>query len=193
LDDPALVQAVSAVLTRDGCVVLPTDTVYGVAAQASSAAGVDRLQAAKGRGDAFPPPLLVADLDCVAALAFLPDAALALAQEFWPGALTLVLPLRPGARVASPGADGTVGVRVPDHAALRDLLRETGPLACSSANRHDHAPAVTVAQAWAELGESVALYVDGGPTPGPIPSTVVAFVGGEPKVLRAGRLEGRLG
>jgi tRNA threonylcarbamoyl adenosine modification protein (Sua5/YciO/YrdC/YwlC family) len=173
-------------LGADGLVVVPTDTVYGVAALASSAAGVDRLQAAKGRGDDFPPPVLVADTAAAEALAEFSPAARRLAAAFWPGALTLVLPLAPGAPVAIAGA--TVALRVPDHAGLRDLLRRTGPLACSSANRHDRPPATTVAEARAELGGAVALYCDGGPTPGPVPSTIVRCVGDEVTLLRAGRI-----
>jgi tRNA threonylcarbamoyl adenosine modification protein (Sua5/YciO/YrdC/YwlC family) len=181
-----MMASAAEVLRRGGLVVVPTDTVYGVAALAASAAAVDRLQAAKGRGDAYPPPILVADQAAAALLGVFTPAAEKLARAFWPGALTLVLALQPGAPVALAG-DGTVGLRVPDHAGLRDLLAEAGPLACSSANRHDRPPATSVDQARAELGEAVALYVDGGPAGG-VASTIVRCVGEDVAVLRVGRV-----
>jgi len=204
IDDPGANAAVAAVLARDECVVLPTDTVYGVAALASSRRGVERLQAAKGRGDDFPPPILIADLAQASALAEFGAPAQRLAEAFWPGALTLILPLRPGAVVALPGravagpptptgaavpgALDSVALRVPDHDCLRQLLRATGPLATSSANRHGRPPATTVGQAQAELGDRVSLYLDGGPTPGATPSTIVSFVG-ETRIIRQGLLD----
>ncbi|MDR1265081.1 MAG: threonylcarbamoyl-AMP synthase [Propionibacteriaceae bacterium] len=189
MGDDGLVEAVLAVLRRDDCVVLPTDTVYGLAALAGSARAVQRLQAAKGRGDDFPPPVLVADLAAVESWTGpLPPAAGRLAEAYWPGPLTLVLPLAPTAPPLArpPGAE--IAWRVPDHPELRQLLRATGPLATSSANRHGHPAATTVDQARRQLGRSVALYVDGGPTPGPTPSTVVALAPDGPRVLRPGRL-----
>ena len=190
IDEVGVGEAVLAVLRRDECVVVPTDTVYGIAALASSRRGVDRLQAAKGRGDDFPPPLLIADPTAVEAIAAsFPAPARRLVAAHWPGALTVIVPLNPDAGVALGPVD-SVALRVPDHEGLRRLLRQTGPLAVSSANRHGQPPATTVDQAVAELGRSVGLYVDGGPTPGSTPSTIVTFVG-PPRVLRLGRLDRR--
>jgi tRNA threonylcarbamoyl adenosine modification protein (Sua5/YciO/YrdC/YwlC family) len=188
LADPHLATLVGAELAADHCVVLPTDTVYGLAAQVNSRPAVERLQAIKGRGSQFPPPVLIADeADLLTLVTDLPAAAQRLADRFWPGALTLVLPRRPD-RALGLGAVPSLAIRLPDHSALRALLRQTGPLACSSANRHGQPAATTVAAAQAQLGDQVACYVDGGPTPGPTPSTIVSFLG-PPQVLRVGRID----
>jgi tRNA threonylcarbamoyl adenosine modification protein (Sua5/YciO/YrdC/YwlC family) len=179
--------AAAAALQAGELVVFPTDTVYGVAALASDAQAVVKLQEAKGRGADFPPPVLVADL--AAALELAPDfpaAALSLARAFWPGALTLIVPAG-GKAPQYAQALGTIALRVPAHDGLRGLLDRTGPLATSSANRHDGPPATTAAEAQAQLGAAVALYLDGGPTPGDTPSTIVSFAG-RPRIVRAGSL-----
>jgi tRNA threonylcarbamoyl adenosine modification protein (Sua5/YciO/YrdC/YwlC family) len=175
---------------RDGLlVVLPTDTVYGVAADAFAPEAVRRLLEAKGRGEDRPSPVLVADPSGLSELAGpLPGGAVALAQAFWPGALTLVVPVKAGLGIDLGQTDGTVAVRVPDNGVARDLLRRTGPLAVSSANLTGLPPATTVADAQQMLGDKVAVYLDGGPTPGPVPSTIVSLAGAEPVVLREGAI-----
>ena len=158
------------------CVVMPTDTVYGIAADAFDPRAVQRLLDAKGRGRDMPPPVLIADAEGLDEIAVdVPDGARALAEAFWPGALTLIVPARPRAGLDLGDTHGTIAVRVPDHDLARALLRCTGPLAVSSANTTGLAPATTVDQARAMLGDSVARYVDGGPTPGQTPSTILDF------------------
>lgn len=189
LTDPALASQAKLVLAGDGCIVLPTDTVYGIAANPFSAVAVERLQAAKGRGDAFPPPVLLADLaDVDDLVAVFPPAAQALAARWWPGALTLILA---AARrdVSLAATVGTVGLRLPDLEPLRALLRLTGPLAVSSANRHGQPAPSRVEQAIAQLGPAVGLYIDGGPTPGAQPSTVVDCTTVPVSIPRAGLID----
>jgi tRNA threonylcarbamoyl adenosine modification protein (Sua5/YciO/YrdC/YwlC family) len=188
IDDPGLGPAVQDVLRGGGCLVIPTDTVYGIAARADDPAAVARLQQAKGRHEAFPPPVLVGDAADAWLLVAPPSpAARRLAQVFWPGPLTLILPVGPHP-VSLSAITGTVGLRVPDHDATRALLRWTGPLAVSSANRHQGPPATTVDQALAQLGRAVQLYIDAGPTPGPAPSTVVDATGDDLVIRRPGLL-----
>ena len=176
-DDPTLWERAGRILDSGGCLVFPTDTVYGIAAQAADPLAVARLQAAKGRTDAFPPPVLVADADAAWELVRpVPAFAKRLAEAFWPGPLTLVLAT--DRRDLSLAATvGSLGLRVPGLDWLRRFLRWSGPLAASSANRHNLPPATTVAEAIDQLGDAVGLYIDGGPTPGPAPSTVVDCTG----------------
>jgi tRNA threonylcarbamoyl adenosine modification protein (Sua5/YciO/YrdC/YwlC family) len=185
IDDPALLGVVGEVLDRGECIVIPTDTVYGIAARGDSREGILRMQQVKGRSDAFPPPILVADTESAWGLARRAcDQVHLIGEHFWPGALTLILPTH---RYDLSLADrvGTLGLRVPDHPQLRNLLRTTGPLAVSSANWHDLPPATSVEEAIDQFGTNVSLYVDGGPAPGLTASTVVDCTG-EITVLRVG-------
>ncbi len=177
-----------------GLLILPTDTVYGIGALASDAAGVSRLLAAKGRDRRMPPPVLVADpAQAADAVARLPDAARALIGAFWPGALTLVLDARADLDWDLGESGGTVALRMPDHPLALELLRRTGPMAVTSANRTGLAPATDAAAALAAFPGRVVLaddaagphgadilLLDGGPTPGPVPSTIVSLAGGSP-------------
>ena len=178
-----------------GLLILPTDTVYGIGALASDAAGVSRLLAAKGRDRRMPPPVLVADpAQAADAVVRLPDAARALIGTFWPGALTLVLDARADLGWDLGESGGTVALRMPDHPLALELLRRTGPMAVTSANRTGLAPATDAAAALAAFPGRVALaddaaagphgadilLLDGGPTPGPVPSTIVSLAGGSP-------------
>ena len=188
--EPESWDAARRVLAAGQCVVVPTDTVYGIAADARNQAAVELLQTIKGRGDAFPPPLLVADVSEIWDLTdSAPDYAKRLAETWFPGPLTLILATS-RTDLSLAGVTGKLGVRVPDNVWLRDLMRSTGPLAVSSANRHDEPPATSVEAAVAQLGAQVALYVDGGTTPGPTPSTVVDCTGPEPVVRREGLISG---
>ena len=189
----ALERAVAHV-RAGGLLILPTDTVYGIGALASDAAGVSRLLAAKGRDRRMPPPVLVADpAQAADAVARLPDAARALIGAFWPGALTLVLDARADLDWDLGESGGTVALRMPDHPLALELLRRTGPMAVTSANRTGLAPATDAAAALAAFPGRVALaddaagphgadilLLDGGPTPGPVPSTIVSLAGGSP-------------
>jgi L-threonylcarbamoyladenylate synthase len=180
--------AVSAV--RGGeLVVLPTDTVYGIGADAFIPAAVTTLLAAKGRGRNMPPPVLVGTARAAAALvddlgAFGQD----LIDEFWPGALTLVFRASPTLLWDLGDTKGTVALRMPLHAVALDVLKQTGPLAVSSANRHGQPAAVTADEAEQQLGEAVSIYLDGGPCADNVPSTILDLTGTIPKVLRTGAI-----
>lgn len=186
--DRGLDAAVAAVQAGQ-LVVLPTDTVYGVGADAFEPAAVRRLLGAKGRGRNMPPPVLVSARSTLDALtAGRTEETLTLAEAFWPGPLTLVCRQQPSLRWDLGDTRGTVAVRMPDHALALDLLARTGPLAVSSANLSGSAPATTVDAAVSMLGVSVAVYLDGGPAPGPTPSTIVDVTGNPPRVLRPGAI-----
>jgi L-threonylcarbamoyladenylate synthase len=161
-------------VARAELVVLPTDTVYGIGCDAFSPAGVKALLAAKGRGRQSPPPVLIPNLNTLAALAeYVPAAATKLAEAFWPGALTIILRSQPSLSWDLGDTNGTVAVRMPDHKIALALLEETGPMAVSSANLTGQ-PAATAAQAaYDYLGESVQVYLDGGPSPKGESSTIL--------------------
>jgi L-threonylcarbamoyladenylate synthase len=179
--------AAAAALAKGELAVLPTDTVYGVAADAFTPDAVTALLAAKGRGRQMPPPVLVGSRR--AAFALVEDvssSASDLIDEFWPGGLTLVF--RSSRSLAWDLGDtkGTVAVRMPLHPVALDLLKETGPLAVSSANVSGSPPATTAAEAEKQLGDAVSVYLDGGPCPGDLASTIVDVTGPVPRLLRVG-------
>lgn len=148
---------------RGELVVLPTDTVYGVAADAFDPEAVQRLLDAKGRGRQSPPPVLIPGIPTLDALAeAVPDEVRALVAEFWPGGLTVILPARESLRWDLGETGGTVALRMPDNRYALELLSETGPLAVSSANLTGQPAASTAAEAEAGLGRSVSVYLDGG-------------------------------
>lgn len=170
-------------------VVLPTDTVYGVGADAFDPAAVRRLLRAKGRGRDMPPPVLVSAVTTLDALADdLPESARELVDEHWPGPLTLVCAQQPSLRWDLGDNRGTVAVRMPDHPHALALLERTGPLAVSSANRTGHPGATRVEDAEEMLGSSVAVFLDAGPSPAGLPSTIVDLTTKPPRVLRIGAL-----
>jgi tRNA threonylcarbamoyl adenosine modification protein (Sua5/YciO/YrdC/YwlC family) len=178
---------------RGELVVIPTDTVYGVAADAFDHKAVARLLAAKGRGRQSPPPVLVAGVTTLKALvAEVPEAIERLVEEYWPGGLTIVLPAQPSLSWDLGETRGTVAVRMPAHRIALELLEETGPLAVSSANLTGMAAGITAEDAQGMLGDSVAVYLGDGPSKTGIPSTIIdatSLVGGdEPRVrvLREG-------
>lgn len=169
-------------------VVLPTDTVYGVGADAFTPAAVEALLAAKGRGRDMPVPVLVGAPETLAGIAVTTPAAQALAEAFWPGGLTLVCREQPSLQWDLGDTSGTVAVRMPSHDVALELLRETGPLAVSSANVSGRPPARSAVEARDQLGDSVAVYLEAGPTKDAVPSTIVDVSGATPRVLRAGAL-----
>ena len=174
---------------RGRLVVLPTDTVYGVGADAFSPEAVQRLLNAKGRGRQMPPPVLVSARTTLDALAIgIPDWARALVDELWPGPLTLVFRQQPSLQWDLGETRGTVAVRMPDHEVALELLSRTGPLAVSSANRTGLPAATNADDAEAMLGELVRVILDAGPTPGPLPSTIVDCTAEQGRVLRQGVL-----
>ena len=175
---------------RGRLVVLPTDTVYGVGADAFDARAVTRLLAAKGRGREMPPPVLVSAATTLDALAVgVPAYARALVEELWPGPLTLVCRQQPSLQWDLGDTRGTVAVRMPDHEVAIELLSRTGPLAVSSANKTGMPAATDADAAEAMLGNEVAVILDDGPTPGAEPSTIVDVTGmGGGRLLRQGAL-----
>jgi len=181
----AIYQAVK-VLRRGGLVAFPTDTVYGVGALPSHRQAVAQLYEIKGRDSAKAIPILLSDpseLDQVAVA--VSDMAQRLAQRFWPGPLTLVVPIQPSLpEEISSGA--TVGVRMPDHSVALELMRQTGPLAVTSANLSGATSSVTAQEVLEQLGGRIQLILDGGRAPGGSSSTVVDCTGPEPKILRLG-------
>jgi len=180
--------AACAVAVQSGeLVVIPTDTVYGIGADAFDADAVARLLRAKGRGREMPPPVLVSAATTLDALAVgVPSYARALMEELWPGPLTLVCHQQPSLQWDLGDTRGTVAVRMPDHAVALELLARTGPLAVSSANTTGRPAATDADQAEAMLGEKVAVVLDDGPTPGSAPSTIVDVTGDAGRVLRLG-------
>jgi tRNA threonylcarbamoyl adenosine modification protein (Sua5/YciO/YrdC/YwlC family) len=174
-------------------VVLPTDTVYGLAADAFSAPAVQRLLDAKGRTRQSPPPVLVPNTQTLHALAVGITAGVeALVAQFWPGALTIVLEAQPSLAWDLGETGGTVALRMPQHPLTLEILRETGPLAVSSANRTGEPAATTAAAAEAMLGDSVQVYLEAeGSSESGLASTIIdarqlTDAGGVLRVLRAG-------
>lgn len=177
----------TAALRKGELAVLPTDTVYGVAADAFAPEAVTALLAAKGRGRQMPPPVLVGSRR--AALALVEDVSASgndLIDEFWPGGLTLVFRAARSLIWDLGDTKGTVAVRMPLQPVTLDLLRETGPLAVSSANLTGAPPATTAAEAQSQLGDAVSVYLDDGPCAADVPSTIVDMTGPVPRLLRRG-------
>lgn len=184
------VEAAALALRRGELVILPTETVYGLAANAADPEAVARIYTAKGRPSFNPLIAHVGDLDAAAAVAVLDARAVRLAKVFWPGPLTLVAPFRSGAGVcdlARAGLD-TVAVRAPDHPTAQALLRAFGgAIAAPSANRSGRPSPTTAADATAETGAFARLVLDGGPCRVGLESTVIALLpGGPPRLLRPG-------
>jgi L-threonylcarbamoyladenylate synthase len=179
-------EAASAV-RRGELVVLPTDTVYGLGCDAFSAAAVSSLLAAKNRGPDMPVPVLVGSWSTIDGLVLgVPRVARDLIEAFWPGGLSLVLPHAPSLAWDLGATKGTVMLRMPLHPVALELLRDVGPMAVSSANVSGEPPASNAAEAAAQLGDSVAVYLDGGPSGEPVASTIVDLTGDGPRILRAG-------
>lgn len=188
-DRESAVEAAALALQRGGLAVVPTDTVYGIAADAFDPAAVRALLAAKGRGREMPPPVLVSAATTLDALAVrVPGYARALVEEFWPGPLTLVCHQQTSLQWDLGETRGTVAVRMPDHELTREILERTGPLAVSSANKTGMPAATDADQAEEMLGEDVDVIVDDGESPGGEASTIVDVTGSQGRVLRLGAL-----
>lgn len=178
---------------RGDLVVLPTDTVYGVAADAFNPAAVQKLLDAKGRTRQSPPPVLIPGIPTLDALAEnVPDEVRHLVQAYWPGGLTVILPAQSSLVWDLGETRGTVALRMPANRIALELLSETGPLAVSSANRTNQPAATTAAEAEAMLGDAVSVYLDGGPG-GTIASTIVdatalGLPDGKLRVVREGAI-----
>lgn len=185
---PAIDEAVN-VLQRGEVIVLPTDTVYGIGADAFNPAAVAALLAAKGRGRQMPPPVLVGSLATLDGLATeVRDDARALAEKFWPGGLTIIFKAQPSLAWDLGETHGTVALRMPDHQTALALLARTGPLAVSSANKTGQPAAFTAREAFVQLQDSVSIYLDAGQVPGGVASTIVDATGDVLRVVRAGAI-----
>ena len=180
----------AAAVVREGkVVVLPTDTVYGVGADAFDVVAVAMVLAAKHRGREMPPPVLVPNPRTVDGLATdVPMYARILMRQFWPGPLTLVVRAQPSLQWDLGETNGTVALRMPDDELALELLGEVGPMAVTSANLTGRPAATTAQEALDQLGGAVAAYLDGGPRTGGQPSTILDCTGEEPVVLRLGAL-----
>jgi len=191
--DTGIKAAVEAV-QRGDLIVLPTDTVYGIGADAFKSWSVESLLSAKGRGRHMPPPVLVGSKQTLDGLVYgLPQAARDLVDAFWPGALTIVVEHSPTLQWDLGDTDGTVAVRMPMHPVALEVLRETGPMAVSSANKTGQPAATTAAEAREQLSYAVSVYLEAGPGPvnagePPLASTIVDLTGAVPKVLRDGAI-----
>ncbi|PWV52717.1 L-threonylcarbamoyladenylate synthase [Nocardiopsis sp. L17-MgMaSL7] len=183
-----IADAASAV-RRGELVVLPTDTVYGIGTDAFSPKAVASLLEAKGRGRDMPPPVLVGSMRAATALIEdLGNHGRDLMEEFWPGPLTLVCTATPSLSWDLGDTKGTVAVRMPMDPVALELLKETGPMAVSSANKSGQPAAATAEDAIEQLGDEVAVYLDGGEAESPVASTIVDLTYAVPRVLRSGAI-----
>ena len=186
--DRGVAAAVEAV--RGGeLVVLPTDTVYGIGADAFTPDAVAALHRARGVTDRVPPPVLVGSRHTLDGLVYaLPRAARELADAFWPGALTLYVEHSPSLQWDLGDTGGRVAVRMPLHPVALEVLREVGPMAITTANKLGHPAPETAEQAREQLDYAVRIYLEAGATADPAPSTIVDVTGGTPRILRAGAI-----
>jgi L-threonylcarbamoyladenylate synthase len=186
LSNPAAIPTAQRVIASGGLIAFPTDTIYGVACDPFNPTAIQRIYEAKERPEAKALPVLIGDFSQLAQLASsITDAVEAITQAFWPGALTVILPKAPRLP-AELSPYPTIGVRMPDLAVTRELLRATGPLATTSANISGGPNPTTAQNVFEQLGGRIELLLDGGPTPGPTASTVVDLTTLEPKILRDG-------
>lgn len=184
---PSQLDTAIDILREGGLVVFPTDTVYGVAALARDAAAVAAIYRAKQRPSNMPIPVMVGDPMAVSEIAIPAPGFRDLADAFWPGPLTIILPRRATLPdIVTAGGD-TVALRVPDHPLVLALLRVLNePLAVTSANRSGHPPALTADDARVQLDGRVEAIIDGGPAPGGLPSTIIDLTRTPPQILRRG-------
>lgn len=192
--DTAGIAKAAAIIRAGGIAAFPTETVYGLAGDATSDAAVARIYVAKGRSHSNPLIAHVASLDAALEQGVFRTEALRLAKAFWPGPLTLVVPLAPGATVCSTARAGldSVALRVPVHPVALALMSAVGrPLAAPSANRSGRMSPVTAAHVAADFCGTIDLILDGGQSPMGLESTIVACLEGRPRVLRPGAIASR--
>jgi L-threonylcarbamoyladenylate synthase len=186
--DRGIAAAVEAVKSGE-LVVLPTDTVYGVGADAFTAHAVNALQNARGADRRVPPPVLVGSRHTLDGLVYsLPKAARELADAFWPGALTMMVEHSPSLQWDLGDTGGVVAVRMPLHPVALEVLREVGPMAVTTANKVGQAPPVTAEEARDQLEYAVRIYLEAGAAADPAPSTIIDVTGDVPRVLRDGAI-----
>jgi L-threonylcarbamoyladenylate synthase len=188
----ALKKAVAAAVKKldaGGIAIYPTETFYGIGARIDRPQALARVATLKGRDSNKPMPVIAGDPDAAFALwASVPEEVRQLASRFWPGPLTIVLRARPGLSVEI-APRGEIGVRVSPHRVARELARRCGPLAATSANVSGAGERIRVEQIERSLREQVDVVLDGGETPGGLPSTVIGFVNGVPTILREGAIQ----
>ncbi len=185
-NSPESIQHALDVLKKGGLVAFPTDTVYGVGALVFDGQAVESLYAAKDRPNEKAIPVLIADAEDMEKVGMdIPDITRRIAARFWPGPLTCIIPKQPTLPQAV-SATSTVGVRVPDHPVARALLRAAGPMAVTSANISGQPSPSTAEEVSSQLGGRIGLIIDGGKTPGGIPSTLVDCTNNEIRILREG-------
>jgi L-threonylcarbamoyladenylate synthase len=181
------ITSAAAAVKNGGLVVLPTDTVYGIGADAFDSSAVAALLSAKGRGRDMPVGVLVGSWHTIDGLALMvPQSTRDLIRAFWPGALSLVVRQAPSLQWDLGDARGTVMLRMPLHPVAIELLREVGPMAVSSANVSGRSPAVDASEARNQLGDLVDVYLDAGPAAQQAASTILDLTGPEPRILRSG-------
>lgn len=185
-DSPDAIDLALDVLNNSGLVAFPTDTVYGVGALVYDGAAVESIYIAKNRPIEKAIPVLIADAEDMDKVGMdIPDIARRIAARFFPGPLTCIIPKQPTLPSAV-SATSTVGVRAPDHDVARALLRAAGPMAVTSANISGQPSPSTAEEVFAQLNGRIELIIDGGKTPGGVPSTVVDCTSDEIKILREG-------
>jgi len=185
-NSPVVIQQALDVLTKGGLVAFPTDTVYGVGALVFDNKAVESIYLAKDRPIEKAIPVLIADLEDMDTVGmYIPDVAYKLASCFWPGPLTVVIPKQP-TLPESVSTTSTVGVRVPDHPVARQLLRAAGPMAVTSANISGQPSSSTAEEVFSQLGGRIDMIIDGGKTPGGVPSTLIDCTVQDFKILREG-------
>jgi tRNA threonylcarbamoyl adenosine modification protein (Sua5/YciO/YrdC/YwlC family) len=179
----------ASTIRRGDLIVLPTDTVYGIGADAFSSTGITALLAAKARGRDMPVPVLVGSPSVLHGLVSkFPENGWDLVDAFWPGALTIVARHQPSLQWDLGDARGTVALRMPLHPVAIELLTQTGPLGVSSANKSGRPAATTASEAQDQFGTLVDVYLDGGPTTDSVPSSIIDMTGDAPRLLREGAL-----
>ena len=189
---PNAITSALEVLLSGGLVAFPTDTVYGVGCLAFHGKAIESIYVAKDRPIEKAIPVLIGDAsDLVKVADEVPIFAMRLIDRFWPGPLTILIPKKPTLPEAI-SATSTVGVRIPDHDVARSLLRLTGPMAVTSANISGRESPTTAYQVFEQLNGRIAMIIDGGETPGGIPSTLVDCTGDEIQVLREGPISKEL-
>ncbi len=183
---PEAIPAALDILLRGGLIAFPTDTVYGLGTSAFNSSAVEKIYIAKGRQVEKAIPVLIGSReDLVNLSSSVPEMANRLIHKFWPGALTIIV-LKKSAVPESVSSTNTVALRMPDHPFALELLRQTGPLAVTSANRSNQSNPTTAEQVLEQLDGRIDLVLDGGESPGGQPSTLVDCTGSRPNILRVG-------
>lgn len=186
---PEDLDALACLVRSGGVIVLPTDTVYGIGTTATNPEAITRLLAAKGRDRQMPPPVLVSTVTSIDELCVaVPEAAYHLAESYWPGGLTLILPARPDLGWDLGDTNGTIAVRMPDHAATLALLEVAGPMAVTSANTTGNPPALNIDEACTYFADRVDAYVDGGSSAVGTASSIIDLAHGQARAVRVGAL-----